>query len=102
VIYYSIALIALYGLITQKDLIRKLMCLTMVEAVIILTFLRAGHMQGNLPPLLYHETQLMVNPLPQALMLTAIVISVCFNALAVVLIVNLHRKRGTINVDELL
>ncbi|ERP30935.1 sodium:proton antiporter [Chitinivibrio alkaliphilus] len=101
-IYFLIAGVALYGLLTHTNLIRKLMCLSMVDAVIILAFLRAGYVQGDYPPLLYHDPANMVNPLPQALMLTAIVISVCFNALAVVLIVNLHTKTGSIDTGDLL
>ncbi len=43
----------------------------------------------------------MVDPLPQALMLTAIVIGVCFNALALALIVRVARERGTMSGSEL-
>ncbi|MFA7578483.1 MAG: NADH-quinone oxidoreductase subunit K [Candidatus Muiribacteriota bacterium] len=42
-----------------------------------------------------------VDPIPQALMLTAIVVGVCFNSLALSIIMKIYNKRGTIKVGEL-
>ncbi len=42
------------------------------------------------------------NPLPHVLMLTAIVVSVSTLAVAVAIIVNIQRKYGTIEEDEIL
>ena len=41
-----------------------------------------------------------VDPVPQALVLTAIVIGVAVNALLLALVIRLYRKKGTLNVEE--
>ncbi len=93
--------LATYGLITTDHLIRKIMCLAIIESMIILAFLGVGYAEGGLAPLLSPGEQIpMVDPMPQALMLTAIVIGVCFNALALAFIVNLHRQTGRLNASE--
>lgn len=96
-----IILIGIYGVINSPNLIKKTMCLSMVESMVILQFLGVGFHKGGSAPILNQGTETFVDPVPQALMLTAIVIGVCFNALAVILIVKLHRKRGTVNVRQL-
>ena len=96
-----IILIGIYGVINCPNLIKKTMCLSMVESMVILQFLGVGFYRGGAAPILHQGPDIFVDPVPQALMLTAIVIGVCFNALAVILIVKLHRKRGTVDVRQL-
>jgi len=96
-----IILIGIYGVINSPNLIKKVMCLSLVESMVILQFLGVGFDRGGGAPILYQGIDTFVDPVPQALMLTAIVIGVCFNALAVALIVKMHRKRGTVDVREL-
>lgn len=96
-----ILLIALYGLITSDNLIKKIMCLTVVESIVILGFLGAGFKTQGAAPILVDGLQATVDPVPQALMLTAIVIGVCFNSLAVGSILRLFEKHGTVRVSRL-
>lgn len=102
-IILAILLVAVYGLITSQDLIRKIMCLEVIEGLIILTFLKIGFGNAGSAPILTagFSSELSVDPIPQALMLTAIVIGVCFNSLALVFLVRLHRHTGTLKVEEL-
>jgi len=96
-----VILVALYGLINSPNLIKKVMCLTLIESMVVLQFLRVGFTADGAAPILYQGETAFVDPVPQALMLTAIVIGVCFNALAVGLIVKLHAQRGTVDVRDL-
>ncbi len=99
--------VAIYGLIVCPNLIRKIMCLAMIEGVIILTFLTTGFSEAGIAPILPADDEplaaeiTLVDPIPQALMLTAIVIGVCFNSLALVFLVRLHERTGTLEVGEL-
>ncbi len=43
----------------------------------------------------------MVDPVPQALMLTAIVIGVCVTALALALAVRLYKATGSLEIDTI-
>jgi len=94
--------VGLFGVITADNLIKKVMCLTIVENMVILSFLGVGFRKGATAPILTDSSLgPFVDPLPQALMLTAIVIGVCFNALAIACIVRLYQKTGSVLVSEL-
>jgi multicomponent Na+:H+ antiporter subunit C len=93
--------IAIYGLIVSDNLIKKVMCLSIIESIIILSFLLTGFKEAAEAPIITEGIQVFVDPMPQALMLTAIVIGVCFNSLAVAFIVKLQKAKGTVNVSEL-
>ncbi len=96
-----IILVGIYGMINSHNLIKKVMCLSLVESMVILQFIGVGFARGKAAPILHQGAESFVDPVPQALMLTAIVIGVCFNALAVALIVKLHGQRGTVDVRAL-
>ncbi len=94
-------LLSVYGLIVSDNLIRKVMCLNILESLIILLFLQLGYNSEASAPILEEGIFLYVDPLPHALMLTAIVITVCFNSLALAFIVRIHKKYGTIRSSKL-
>jgi len=97
-----IVALAVWGLVASDHLIRKVMCLAMLESMVILEFLRLGMVEdGSAPILGGGPSSPMVDPLPQALMLTAIVIGVCFNALAAALIVRLRASGRSLRASEL-
>jgi multicomponent Na+:H+ antiporter subunit C len=77
------------------------MCLVILESMVILAFLGAGYGEGRGAPILGAPDVLPVDPVPQALMLTAIVIGVCFNCLALAAVVGVHRRQGTLDVTRL-
>lgn len=77
------------------------MCLNVIQNMIILIFLYSVYQDEHEAPIIVQAVTRFVSPLPQAIMLTAIVIGVCFNALAVIFIVKLYYKYRTLNVSEL-
>ncbi len=93
--------VAVWGLIVVDNLIKKVMCLSIVESMLILEFLKIGFVASGAAPILNVSQRVVVDPVPQALMLTAIVIGMCFNALACAVIVRLYRQTGTVLVSEL-
>ncbi len=96
--------VATYGLVVCSNLIRKIMCLTIIEGTIILTFLTTGFHDASVAPILPPKGlsgDTPVDPIPQALMLTAIVVGVCFKSLALVFLVRLHQQTGTLEVGQL-
>lgn len=96
-----ILIIAVYGLIVSDNLIKKIMCLNIIESSIILTFLTTGYQESAVAPILSDKIADYVDPIPQALMLTAIVIGVCFNSLAIAITVKVFYKYKTIEVSQL-
>ncbi|MGM0607955.1 MAG: sodium:proton antiporter [Candidatus Muiribacteriota bacterium] len=97
----AVFFIAVYGLVTSENLVRKIMCLNIIEGMIIFLFIKAGYVEEAVAPILKEGLLIYVDPVPQALMLTAIVVGVCFNSLALSIIIKIYQKRGTVNVGEL-
>lgn len=96
-----VMLIGLYGLAVKRHLIRKIMGLYLFEAGIILYFVSVGYRSDADAPILTEGVTKVVDPIPQALMLTAIVIGICVTALALSIAVRIHKQYGTLDVDEL-
>jgi len=94
-------LIGLYGIITNKNLIKILMSFAICSNGIVLFFISIGYVKNAVPPILDTVSTNIVDPVPQALMLTMIVINLCDTAIALAIIVWIHRKFGTVNITEI-
>lgn len=105
--YFAIALllIGIYGLLTSKNTIRLVVALNIFEVGINVFIISIGYVRGGLAPILTSQNNtsalLYVDPLPQALVLTSIVIGVGITALALALVRILYKKYGTYDLDEM-
>ncbi len=77
-------LIGLYGLITNRNLIKQVISINVLSTGVFLFFTSLGHVAGKSAPLIINDS--MVDPLPATLMLTTLVIDVAETALALALI----------------
>ena len=85
--------IGILGIVLRRDLVIKLLALGMINAASILFFISMGDRPGGRPPIqLLGETQLLVDPLPQALVLSAIVVNFAILALALVFVMILCER----------
>jgi len=94
-------LLGLYGIITNKNLIKIIMSLTICSNGIILFFISIGYVPNALPPIIHSTSTHIVDPVPQALMLTMIVINLCDTAIALAIIVWIYKKFGTVNIGDI-
>ena len=100
-------MVGLYGVTSKNNLIKKIMGLTIMNGSIVLFFISIGYREAGLAPILEKGTTgglsntILVDPLPQALMLTAIVIGISITALALALIVRIYAKYKTLDIQEL-
>lgn len=107
VILYTGALglltIGVVGLVASNHLFRMLLALVIAESGASLLLVLAGFRDGGVAPILgYGEPgAVMVDPIPQVLVLTAIVIGVGVQALAVAVLIRIQRAYGTLDVREL-
>ena len=101
--YISIVLllIGLYGLMAKRNLIKKIIGLYILDGGVILYFISIGYRSDASAPILEKGVQKVVDPIPQALMLTAIVIGICVTALALSIAVKIYEKYQTLDVEEL-
>ncbi|HHU91336.1 MAG TPA: cation:proton antiporter subunit C [Clostridiaceae bacterium] len=83
--------------LTRSNLFKKLIGINIMESAVFLMFVAAGNIRGGYVPILNgnNPQTLFINPLPSALMLTGIVVSVSVTAFALALILRLYRSYGT-------
>ena len=104
----SIALIVLglYAVCVKKNLIKVVLGLGIIDYGINLLIVSIGYVPGGTAPIYTFSdfanfvSVSFVDPVPQALTLTSIVIGACVDALALSLVVMIYRKYKTINADE--
>ena len=96
-----IILLGLYGLLTRKNLIKMVMCLYLMNSGIILFFVSLGYVAGGQAAIFADGNCLMVDPLPQAVMLTAIVIGLVITSLGLALALKIHEEYQTLDVRDL-
>lgn len=104
--YAAILLIVLglYGLLTNRNVIKMIISLNVMEIGLNIFIISVGFVYDGIAPILTSTNNssalLFVDPLPQALVLTAIVIGVGTTALGLAIAKNIYTKYGTFNLDE--
>ena len=95
--------IAALGMVLSRNLFRMLLALVIAEAGVNLLLVLAGYRGDAAAPILgVHDAATpMVDPIPQVLVLTAIVIGVGVQALAVSVLLKVHQTYGTLDLREL-
>ncbi|MFH1101295.1 MAG: cation:proton antiporter subunit C [Methanobacteriota archaeon] len=94
-------LIGLYGIITNKNVIKIIMSMGIMGNGVVLFFISLGYVVDSAAPILTSGVENIVDPLPQALMLTMIVINLCMTALALTIVVWLYHEFGTLDLGEM-
>jgi len=116
--WFTLALlvIGLYGMMMKKNLVKKLIGMTIFQVSIIIFFIASSVKWGATVPILDHgdiekvhlgmtsaiETAKYINPLPHTLMLTAIVVGVATTGVAFGLVIMIYKRYKTLNETELL
>lgn len=94
--------VGLYMIIAKSNLIKKVLGLNVMQTSVFALLVTSGMIDGADPPVRTAATSApFANPLPQAMVLTGIVVAVALTAVALALIVQIHADYGTIEVDEL-
>jgi multicomponent Na+:H+ antiporter subunit C len=101
---FGLILIGLYIMLIKKNLIKIIIGLSIIDTGVNILLITMGYLKEGTAPIFSHEGLLpsrMVDPVPQALVLTAIVIGVAILALALTLAIVLYRHYGTLNVRKI-
>jgi len=105
--YYWIFAILLmtgfYAVIAKLNLIKKLLGLTIFQAAVFLLYITMGKVEGGTAPIFAEGNgeQLFSNPLPQVLILTAIVVGISTTALGLGIIVRIKEEYDSIEENEI-
>jgi len=95
-------LIGLSGIVLKRNLIKIVISLTIVEYSLFMFLALVGYRHKAVPPIVTSLTEKnnYVDPLPQALVLTGIVIGLATTALIVAVAVRIYEKYGTFDIRE--
>ncbi len=112
VTYITLMMIGFYAMTGKSNLVKKLVGMNIFQWSIILFVVSLSAKRGATIPIVVGghdqetapiiEASQYVNPLPQVLMLTAIVVGVAITGVALALLLRIHKQYGTLEEDELL
>lgn len=97
----AVMMIGLYTLISRSNLIKKLAGLAMFQTAVILFYVSLGKVTGGTVPIVDADYSVYSNPLPQVLMLTAIVVGVATTALGFALVIRIKEAYDTVEEDKI-
>ena len=99
--------IGLYGMMMKRNLMKKVLGMSMVQASTILFWIVSAFKEGAGVTVLderlsTENPDLYLNPLPHTLMLTAIVVAVVTLGVSLALIISIYREHQTLDEPTLL
>ena len=98
-------MIGLYGVLAKRNLIKILIGLSLMDTGVNVLLVSLGYVKSGSAPVLTSiissNSGAFVDPIPQALVLTAIVIGVAVLALALSVVIRVYEKYGTLDISEI-
>ncbi len=103
ILSFLMLLVGVHGVLTRRNLIKVVISLTIIEFSIFLMLALIGFISGGEAPILDAGISAgrMVDPLPQAMVLTAIVIALATNAMLLTIAIRLYKKYGTFDIRRI-
>ena len=103
---FGLIIIGLWGMLTQRNLIRIIIGFSLTDTGIHLVMVSIGYITGGTAPIINDAVPMaeaasrIVDPVPSALVLTAIVIGLGVTAVMLSFAVRIYRTRNTLMIDE--
>ncbi len=103
---FLLILIGLYGALTHRNLLRMIVAFTIADSGVNLVIVAIGFMHGRTAPILDATVQVteaavrIIDPVPQALVLTAIVIGVGVTALMLAYAYKLFESKRSLDIAK--
>jgi len=100
-------MVGLYGVLVKRNLIKIIISLIIMENAVNVFIVMIGYRKDGIAPILNktmdHQEfiQRAVDPVPQALVLTAIVIGLGVTAMTVAIAMRLYERFGTYDIQEI-
>ena len=95
--------VGLYGVLRKRNLVKIIVGLGIIEYSMNLFFVLLGYRSHGRAPIAAQDQTIlnMVDPLPQALVLTSIVIGLGITALVISIAVRIYEKYGTFDITKI-
>ena len=103
---FTLILIGLYGALTNRNILRMIVSFTVANTGVNLVLVAVGYMHGRTAPIMdaavpvAEAATLIIDPVPQALVLTAIVIGLGVTALMLAFVYKLYETKGTLDIAK--
>jgi len=101
-VLFAVMLTGLYVVISHSNLLKKLIGLSVFQVGVFLFFISLGKVDGGSAPIVSPGVETYSHPLPQVLILTAIVVGVATLAVGLALTVRIFESYGTVEEEEVL
>ena len=101
---FGLVLIGLFIILSRRNLIKVIIGLSILDTGINLFLISVGYISKGTAPIFSKPglaAESMVDPVPQALVLTSIVIGVAVLALALALAMRLYKLHGTLDLRKM-
>jgi len=86
--------IGLYGLMTKKTIVKTIMSMSIMEAGIYLFYITINFSPDTVPPIGQSREAAFADPVPSALMITAIVIGIGVTAIGLTMFMHYKQQHG--------
>jgi multicomponent Na+:H+ antiporter subunit C len=102
-VFVILLMIGFYAVVAKTNLIKKLIGLSLFQAAVFLLYITMGEVTGSTSPIFQKGVldNVFSNPLPQVLILTAIVVGISTTALGLGIVVRINEEYGSIEEDEI-
>ncbi len=104
---FLLFMVGLYGVLVKRNLIKIIISLIIMESAVNVFIVMVGYRKDGIAPILnktmQHQelVQRAVDPVPQALVLTAIVIGLGVTAMTIAIAMRLYERFGTYDIQEI-
>ena len=102
----GLVLVGLWGMLTQRNMIRMIIGFSLTDTGIHMVMVSIGYVTSGTAPIINDAVPLedavhsVVDPVPSALVLTAIVIGLGVTAVMLSFAIRIYKARGTLMIDE--
>ena len=103
---FLLLIIGIYGMLTQKNLIKIIIGFSIVDTGVHIIIVSIGYLRGKTAPIIDSGVDIknavnsVVDPIPSALVLTAIVIGLAVTALMLSYVIKLYQKNRSLSIDD--
>ena len=96
-------IVGLYGVVSSRHMVRTILSLAVVQSATYVLLLAIGYRSGGQAPIVADipPTTTLVDPVVQVLVLTDVVIEATVTALLLALVVQAHKRFGSVDPNDL-
>lgn len=103
---FLLLLIGIYAMLSRKNLFKIVLGFSLADTGVHIIIVSLGYIKGRTAPIIdkavdiANATNSVVDPIPSALVLTAIVIGLATTALMLVFVVEMYKRKKSLSIED--